>query len=164
MKRKVISILFFTISLCASAQISTCAFYDGYWGQWKRPSYSTYNLYGNYSGFIVYYQSSHPSEYIFKFQADSYSTPSKETIKYHWKNNVWYEYSGYVEYFVSDSYPSIKDALKRFSFAIISNDNFSKKRTAKATIKIAPYKKYPKVYNIWFEDVAIGIDLCNCKF
>ena len=38
------------------------------------------------------------------------------------------------------------------------------KRTVQATIKIAPYKDHPKVYNIWFEDVAMAIDLGNMYF
>ena len=166
MKKKGLLYLFFffATTLNVKGQISTCAFYDGYWGEWKKPNYNMYKLYGNYSGFIVYYQSDHPSEYIFKFQIESYSQPSKEAVKYHWKNEEWYEYYGYVEYFIDSSYPTIKTALKTCSFALLSNNSYSTKKTANATIKIAPYKDHPRVYNIFFEDIAIAIDLCNCRF
>ena len=33
-----------------------------------------------------------------------------------------------------------------------------------STIKIAPYKDHPKIYNIWFEDVGVGIDLGTLYF
>ena len=146
------------------AQICTCAYYNGYWGQWEKQYYeylnsSKINIYGNYSGFIVYKSSSHPSEYIFKFQIDSYVTPSKEVIKYHRKNNQWYEYTGYVEYFINSSYPTIKEALRINSFAEVPNTPSAIKKTARARIQIAPYKNHPQVYNIWFEDVGIAIDL-----
>ena len=156
----------------AHAQISTCAYYDGYWGEWKKQyteflysSNSSYiKIYGNYSGFIVYNTSSHPSEYTFKFQIDSYTIPTKELLKYHRKNNIWFEYTGYVEYFIDNSYPTIKEALRIFGFAYVSNNPSAIKRTAKARIKIAPYKDHPIVYNIFFEDVGIGIDLGTVYF
>ena len=73
-------------------------------------------------------------------------------IKYHYKNNLPFEYRGYVEYFVSESYPTIKSALKSVGFAWVKNgDNNSYKRTSNATIKILPYKKHPQCYNIAFE-------------
>lgn len=161
--------LFLITSLYVQAQISTCAYYDGYWGEWKKQYYTysescRYKIYGNYSGFIVHYNTDHPSKYIFKFQADSYSQPTKETIKYHWKNKTWYEYNGFVEYFIDNSYPTIKSALKTWSFAFITNTSDHVKRTARATIKIAPYKDHPRVYNIYFEDVGIAIDLGRWSF
>ena len=150
--------------LCALAQLSTNIYYNGYWGEWKKQYYtytkqSWYQIYGNYSGFIIYYSLDHPSEHLLKFQIDSYRTPSKEERKNHRKNNIWYEYTGIVEYSVNSDYPTIKDALKSaYTFPCVKNGDGYKK-TARATIKIAPYKDYPQVYNIWFEDVGIAIDL-----
>ena len=123
--------------LCALAQLSTNIYYNGYWGEWKKQYYtytkqSWYQIYGNYS---------------------------KEERKNHRKNNIWYEYTGIVEYSVNSDYPTIKDALKSsYTFPCVKNGDGYKK-TARATIKIAPYKDYPQVYNIWFEDVGIAIDL-----
>jgi len=168
-KKILLGVISIIISLSSFAQISTNAYYDGYWGQWKK-DYSEYlgrgeyKIYGNYSGFIVYYYHSHPSEYIFKFQINNYNPPTKDVIKYYYKNEIWHEYSGYVEYFIDNSYPTIKTALKLWSFAFVSNRDTSIKKTAKATIKIAPYKKHPKLYNIFFEDVAVAIDLGEWSF
>ena len=170
MKKKIFSFLILVaFPLYTLAQISTNIYYDGYWGTWKK-EYDTYTkdswyqLYGNNSGFIIYNQIFHPSQYFFKFQIDSYSAPSKEERKNHRKNDIWYEYTGTVEYFVNSDYPTIKDALKGvYAFPCVRNDN-GNKRTARAIIKIAPYKKYPQVYNIWFEDVGIAIDLGSLHF
>ncbi len=156
-------------SLSSSAQLCSNAFYNGYWGEWKKQydeyTGSYYKLYGNNSGFIIYHRNSHPSEYVFKFKIDNYTPPSKETIKYHRKNNIWYEYSGSVEYFINNDYPTIKKALSSYNcFPQVENKVENIKKTARATIKIAPYKKHPTLYNIWFEDVGFALDLGSIYF
>lgn len=161
--------LFTMFSLSSFAQLCTNSFYNGYWGQWKS-HYSEltgtnwFSVYGNYSGFIIYNSYSHPSEYFFKFQINNYTPPTKEDIKFHSKNDIWYEYNGNVEYFINSDYPTIKSALMTHSFPYVENSVENIKRTAYATIKIAPYKDHPKVYNIWFEDVGIAIDLGTMFF
>ena len=156
------------ISTKAYAHISTNAYYDGYWGHWKK-NY-VYNLYGNYSGFIIYDIGDHPSRYEFKFQINNYVPPTKQQIKEHYKKQEWYEYSGTVEYFVVEKAPTIKDLLKQFGRPIYHKDihdeygNYAVKRVANATIKIAPYKKRPQVYNLWFDDVGFAISLDYIQF
>ena len=59
-------------------------YYDGYWGAWHDCVYY-YSIYGNYGGFNFYYSSRHPSDYLFRFQINSYMPPSKDEIKKHWK-------------------------------------------------------------------------------
>ena len=175
MKKLLILVTMMTIFLSASAQISTCSWHDGYWGQWKSHSssvdwrYNEYSLYGNFSGFIIYKKGAHPSEFIFKFETKYFTTPDKKTIKSHLKNNTWYEYSGTVEYYVTEEYPTIAAILKAYEFPHFncnsgSSGNPCVKRTANATIKIAPYKKQPKCYNIFFDGVAVGIDMENTSF
>ena len=171
MKRRLLLTLFLTIiPYCTFAQLSTCAYIDGYWGKWK-PQYFKhsgeviYDAIGSNSGFTVFSKFNHPSNYCFRFQISSYTPPSKDMIKYHYKNNIPFEYNGYVEYFVSDYHPTIKSALKAVEFVSVSSGDYnSSKRTAKAIIKILPYKKHPKCYNIFFEDVGIGIDLGSWEF
>lgn len=179
MKRIIISLLLFVIPLFISAQIKVCGYYDGYWGEWE-DAYCTnlygmldtslpyLNVYGNYSGFCTYQNTAHPSNYSFKFQITNYTIPDKKTKKEHLKNGKWYEYSGTVEYYVNEELPTIKEILKRRSFfgrfPSISQSNGTKKRNVNATIQIAPYKDHPKVYNIWFEGVAVGIDLNTVYF
>lgn len=175
-KERIIAIAIFAIMTSAlKAQIRTASWHDGYWGQWTSHSsslghrFNEFSLYGNYSGFLICKKNAHPSEYILKFQANSYSTPDKKTIKYHFKKNVWYEYSGIVEYYVTEDYPTITDILKRYDFPYFNCNSGSAgnpcvKRTAIATIKIAPYKKHPECYNLYFDNVAIGISLEGVHF
>lgn len=177
MKKFLVFILFTSFAMMTMAQISTVSFHDGYWGKWKShttrfiyspPSYY-YSLFGNYSGFIIYSKYDHPSEYIFKFQADNYTNPDKKIIKEHLKNNSWYEYSGTVEYYVTEEYPTIEAVLRKYEFPYFNYNsgyegNPCVKRTARATIKIAPYKKHPQCYNIYFDNVAVGIDMEDSYF
>lgn len=180
MNRKNIMLCVFCLFLASitKAQIRTNAYYDGYWGQWKdqwlpslyssTPEEFYYGLYGNESGFIVYHADDHPSDYVFKFQINNYVAPTKQQIKEHNKRHEWYEYSGTVEYNVVESKPTIKEILKDHGFPIYSDwpgrTEPIAKRVANATIKIAPYKKHPEVYNIWFDDVAIAIELVYVHF
>lgn len=179
-KRLLLLVAFVLFAISAKAQISTCAYYDGYWGKWEPhyllPLYSGqqrkdyFALYGNYSGFIIYWKNNHPSEYFFKFQINNYVPPTKEQIKEHYKRKEWYEYTGTVEYYVVESLPTIKELLKKHGHPIYSyNPNNhgnepTAKRIANATIKIAPYKKRPKVYNFWFDDVGFAISLDYIQF
>ena len=178
MKRLFVIITLTLLAIATKAQIRTCAYYDGYWGKWKdqwlpslfssSPEKFYYDLYGNESGFIVYNKGDHPSDYVFKFQINNYVKPSKQQIKDHYKRNDWYEYNGTVEYFVVESAPTIKEILKKWGFPIYhdwsTRNEPIAKRVANATIKIAPYKKHPELYNIWFDDVAIGIQLVYIHF
>ena len=160
----------------ASSQIKVSAYYDGYWGEWEDGAVGGFfmgkvderlpylKVYGNYSGFCIYYSDSHPSTYTFKFQINNYLTPDKKTRKEHLKNNKWYEYYGTVEYYVNNDRPTIRDILKgETGFVHFPTTkptyNGARKKTASATIKIAPYKEHPQVYNIWFEGIGVAIDL-----
>lgn len=151
------------------AQFRACVYYDGYWGEWHNFRNS---LYGNNSSMIIYVPDYHRSLYQFKFTISNYHAPSKDEIKYHLKNNEWYQYDGVVEYYVTDEYPTIKDVFKKTGFPSIhpalhdinAGQTPCAKRTAKAIIRIEPYKKHPQVYNIWFEDVGFGINLNGSYF
>lgn len=146
------------------SQIKINSYYDGYWGLWRNTSGCS--IRGNYSGFIIYASQDHPSMYFFKFQISNYIVPDANTLKYHRKSNEWLQYSGTVEYFVSETYQTITDVLRRnhFPSKFDSNKEPVAKRTTNATIRIAPYKDHPKVYNIWFDGVGVGIDLNDIHF
>lgn len=91
----------------------------------------------------------------------------KKERKRHLKNKEWYVYEGTVEYYVNDIFPTA-DALAKDCRLVIPNpriDNSpSVKRQAKCTIKIAPYKKKPEVWNIYFDNIGIGISTYGCNF
>ena len=164
-------------------------YYDGYWGKWSYDSGSA--VYGNYDGFVIFGRyNGHPSKYFFKFQINNYVKPIKKAIKYHYKNNIWWEYEGTVEYYISDVYPTMKDFVKennRFlrNFDVDGSDyeqklsalraskmmkgqRFTpigfKRITKKAKIRIEPYKKVPRVYNIFTDDCGIALDLMGLIF
>ena len=169
MKKLIILTILSTIVISINAQISTNSWHDGYWGEWRNQY--MYTVMGNYTGFVVYEKGHHPSEYFFQFQIYSYSyiEPTKKVKKEMIKLNKWYEYKGYVEYYVTEQYPTINAVLKHFNFPVFNSDSGSPgnpcvKRTAEAVISIAAYKDHPKCYSIKFDNVAIGIDLGNMYF
>jgi hypothetical protein len=108
---------------------------------------------------------SQPWDWCFEFEMD-YGRPDKKTRKQHQKNNIWYEYSGWVEYYVTDEYPTIQKVLEAYQFPMIQpkGETARAKRRARATIKIAPYKKAPECFNIYFDGVAVGISFSECPF
>lgn len=161
------------VSGWASIKASYCI--DNQWGPWKVLYYSrgfnTYvssaevgQLYGNYGDFKLLTDRDKPwGYYVFRVKIDNFKKPSKEEIKQHKKNNQWYVYSGTFEYSVCDAYPTARDAFSLGwligYFREIDNQTVVR-RTAKATIKIAPYSKgeCPQCYNIYFEGIGFAID------
>lgn len=148
-------------------------YYDGYWSGW-RGSWSMVHAKGTFDGFCLYSLNCHPSEYFFKFYISNPSAYSEQEIKQHYKTKEWLEYNGVVEYYVTDDYPTIKSQLKaiqqgKLYWGWIGGDYNRKdnkeyggiavKRTAKAKISIQPFKLRHnwRCYNIWFDDVAIGV-------
>lgn len=146
------------------ADIALTCSVNNYWNSWEQAS--GVGVYGNYSGFSISYYGASNWDWFFKFHIDNYREPSKDEIKRHLKDKSWYVYSGTVEYYVTDKYPTI-EAVMRATGAHLLPPNGSDhrvKRTARATIKIEPYKKKPKVYNIYFDGVGYAIDLKSCKW
>lgn len=182
--KRLLFFLFVFCSVIPSYAISFCFYYDGFWGNWQQDNIDGIACYGNYTGFVCYwnyqdiygYWRDHPSDWFFKFQINNYVEPSKKEKKQHIKKDVWFEYTGTVEYYISDEYQDIKSILKSSPdhtvsrFVRPSRHRVEEgkmpcvKRTVQARIKIAPYKDHPKVYNIWFDGVGVAIDLGNTYF
>lgn len=179
--RKALFVLILVVleALNTQAQIRVNGYFDGYWDEWEEtyhtdlygtldPTLPYMKIYGNYSGFCAYTNNTHPSTYFFKFQISNYYEPDKKTRKEHLNHNVWYDYNGSVEYYVNNELPTIKDIMKRGSIfgriPTISPSQATRKRTVNAKIQIAPYKDHPRIYNIWFEDVGVAIDLGTIHF
>ena len=168
-----------------------CYYYDGYWGEWS--SNYWFKIQGSYNGFIIYYDSDHPSDYFFKFEINNREAPDKKDIKEHYKSRKWWEYYGIVEYYVCDVYPTFEACIKEFGRPLMKKDvesesyqkqmsilrasklaqgiSFSptglRKKFSSGKIKIAPYPKKiykPQVYNIWFDGVGMAIDLNGAYF
>lgn len=158
MKKIILTFLFFLLPLTTFA-VKGCICLNGYWGAWTTLSLITGSGYIN--DFVLYYINVHPSQYFARITISNFTVPSKDEIKYHLKNRCWYEYSGTVEYYVSDAYPTIESILQKgwIYWMDMHPDGYTHyvKRTANASIKIAPYKKEPNVVNIFFDNVGIGL-------
>ena len=162
MKKILFNILFLLCCEYASA-FTWNSYYNGYWGKWTEAI--SYDIYGNYSGFVVYNSYKHPSEFVFKFQIDT-SIPPEVKMEGKTGKERWYYYWGTVEYYVSEDYPTIVDVLKAYGYPFICPSSYSSgpivKRTAKALIKTwkRPWndKHHPACYNFIFDNFAIGID------
>lgn len=169
MKRLILLFFIFasTIATIAQGRVKYSQLVDGCWSQWK-VSYDY--LYGNYGSIQCYNAFGHPSIYCWRFTINNYQTPTKDQIKLHRKTNTWFEYSGTFEYYISDEYPDIRSQLIKGTWVAPWNHDTSKgqtpcvKRTLFATIKIAPYKKNPVCYNIFFNGGGFAIDLCDNYF
>lgn len=137
--------------------------YRGEWSSWEQIHEKSFR-YNDGSGFQL---KNSGGTIFFSFQISNYVAPTKAQIKTHNKLGQWYEYTGYVEYYVSDEYPTA-EALAKANMLIIPNareDVTPKvKRRAFATIKIAPYKKNPYCYNLFFDNIGIGFGVQGMKY
>lgn len=159
MRKLFIMMFLLGISLNMSAISIACCF-DGYWSEWQDCGNSC-KIKGGYSGFIFYSSSDGPWNYLFKFTIDNFRMPEAKQRKKDAKNGVWYEYTGTVEYYICDDYPTMysvfKEAKKpKFVPKDRADGRPTKKVTSKATIKIAAFKDRPNTYNIWFDNVGVA--------
>ncbi len=169
-------LLLFLITTCgamsiAAQKISFSACINGYWGDWHSRSIKTESS----RNAIRFWNSlEEPYNYCFEFTIDK-SLPNEGT---------WEVYEGVVTYFINDDYPTIKAALqKNYNTPKVTPKETGRpflKKTAKAKIKRLTeqrqgeyvsgyniwgnpkYKKYTYTvitYNVWFEDIGIGISL-----
>lgn len=172
------------IGAYSQVTMSTAVYVRGYWTSWVKRNYSYgFDFYPQYeraydmnmqydsstntfSGMEFRKSGKQPWDWCFKFEVDNYVKPNKKTRKQHQKNDTWYEYSGWVEYYVTDDYPTIQKVLEHYQFPMIqpTGETARAKRRAKATIKIAPYKKMPECFNIYFDGVGVGISFSEWPF
>lgn len=185
MKRILVVALFFIPTVVYSQYIGLNYYYDGVWNGWEGTRWNKFDLHGSRYGFRVYEHGKRPADFFFRFWFTDYKVPEKKDIKNHYKTKTKWIYKGYVEYYVCDVYPTFEDCLRELRRPLYKEDtewssyqeklsvikankirktgSFSpigyKKVTKPAEIWILPYKKYPKVYNIWFDNVGYAIDL-----
>lgn len=138
------------------------------WDGWNWSSSD--DIYGNYGDFYFYPRGGFPRDYYFRVTLKNFSMPTQKELKRHRKKepNKWYEYQATVEYIIDDKYPTLKDAIKALGMPLsISDHNYQSKnkpfvkRSATATVRISPNssksKVWPEVYNIWIDNIEIGI-------
>lgn len=167
MRQKIFFFWFLTLlifpAISCYTQYSESFCYKGSWSDWK---YWNGNIagYPNRSGLAL--RTAGGITY-FSFKINNYVPPTKKEIKQHLKNNEWYTYSGVVKYCVDDLSPTIED-IARKNFFVYPDPRISDRpietRESQCTIKIAPYKKQPWCYNIFFEDVGVALNIQGIIF
>lgn len=186
MRKFLILTLLFISTSVYSQYIGVNYYYDGVWNGWYGNDKMNYfRLSGSRNGYRIFTNGDRPADFFFRFWITDYKIPEKKDIKTHFKTKTKWIYKGYVEYYVCDVYPTFEDCLRELERPLYKIDtewssyqeklsvikanmirktgSFSpigyKKVTKPAEIWILPYKKYPKVYNIWFDNVGYAIDL-----
>lgn len=136
-----------------SHKIATCSYYNGYWGNWISNLKNAY-FYDDEILFVS--PGNHPANYIYKIKFNSnYVDNDKKSRKRHQKDGIWYEYRGTIE-IRKDKKMSLAEWLSGHHRLNYPSDYETVRFPC--TIRIKPYKKTPKIINIWFEDYGIGFD------
>ena len=148
---------------CANAQWRQSFNYYGDWSPWQTV-YGEISHYVDDSGVILKTPGGQP---YFRFQINNYIAPTKKQLKEHLKSGEWFEYTGVVEYTVNDTYPTA-EALAKASRFVIPNPRTDQTpsvlRKTTCRIRIQPYKKLPANYNIFFDNIGVGIDISEMTF
>lgn len=168
MKKSILSIILSIVCMVTNAQIRTTACIDGNWTGWSGPSINL-GIRGGYAGFTIGDIWGGEWDPWFRFTIDNFYIPDKETRSQRVKSKTWYEYTGTVEYYVDDDAPSAYACFKEYGHDMFvsmrGHENRGiKKIVSRARIKIEPYKEHPKVYNIFYDNVGLGIDLNTVYF
>ena len=150
---------------------SYCKNINGYWGEWDvsnwvedmLPSYRQDRFYfnGSVNDFVIHHNSDHPSQYVMRIIVNNLEIDTnKKSKKQRIKDNTWYEYTGTVEYYTELTFQNFGDIIEHWPFSKWKTSN-GKKHVVNAIIKIAPYKDYPKVYHIFFENYGVAISVAT---
>ncbi len=137
---------------------ATCVKVKGYWSNWDPHYLSIYNIKGSYSDFSIV-DADRPWDVYCRILINNYQYK---------KSDTYVVFSGYLEYYVNEAYPTIEKQFNTHKWFCISSGqtaNHLTKRKANATIYIEfeKYGKDPKVYYIHFDGVAFGLDISKFK-
>lgn len=162
-----ISVLIFTFTFHITpckAQWFESFCYKNSWSPWHSWNNLLIYSYPKRSGIIL---KSRGGVTYFSFQITNYIPPTTQQIKEHYKKKQYFEYTGTVEYLLNEFSPTAEDIAKQ-SFFVQSDPRTDitpiiNRRTS-CIIQIAPYKKLPQLYNIWFDNIGYAIDLRNIIF
>ena len=165
--KKVSLLLLFSIGFCSigfcQVRIKITYCYKGEWSSWE--SFDTYISRNNDGS--MYELKTPGGRTFFAFYMNNFLPPTRREIIARQESDTWYVYNGSVEYYVNDRYPTAETLAKACTLV---QPNPRKdvtpnvQRTCSATIKVQPYKKTPEVFNIWFDNIGIGVDISNIIF
>lgn len=182
MKKILFALLFTIIGIIgayAEVSLSTAYYLNERWSNWTRRSYgmgyrSANSLKCNiilisnrtFFGLEFSQLKSQSSNWCFKFTVNNYKKPTKKVRKENLKSDTWYEYEGWVEFYLDNENPTIKSVLEQYYFPLIEPGigNNTHLIHVPALIKIAPYKKAPEHFEIFFDNVGLGITFDEWPF
>ncbi len=152
--------------------LKTSVYKDGSWLPWRQCHGVV--MFGQYNNFtIAPHLSDNSHAFYIRVKIDNYFIPDKKTRKRHIKNKEWYEYSGYIEYWIDDDHPDFLSQMDSAAPITYLPDCTPFKtydgrpriiKKSKATIRIEPYKEKPSIYttyNILFEGIAFAFFFYN---
>ena len=158
----IIILAFISVGLYSTNWIKTAVYQNGTWYPWREGSYVT--LSGTWNFFAVHSEHNDASQFYFRIKIDNFTIPSKKVRKEHIKNNKWYEYSGYIEYWIDDEHMDFVSAIGKDSSLGVVPDAVTPwgkydgrpviAKKSPAIIQIQPYKNNPQLFNIWFEGIG----------
>lgn len=178
-RNKYISSILLFLSVVLNSNAQSIAFsYKGDWSSWIpicspdrywiTSSWGENSLkisrYTNMSGIVLRSQGGRE---ILSFQITNFTLPDKKSRKEHLKTGQWFSFYGTVDYYVNDDYPTAEDLAKHCRLVIPNprtDQSPSVKRHTVCEIRIAPFKKEPECWNIFFDGIGIGIDTQGLTF
>lgn len=160
-KLLIISFLaFISVETYGTSWIKTAVYQNGIWYPWEQAS--NVIMSGTYNQFMIHSSGEDPSRFYFRVTVENFFIPEKSIRKSHIKTNEWYEYTGYIEYWIDDEHLDFLSCLGN-SWRVLPMSALpwyhydgrpSIIKRSRATIKIQPYEKTPELYNIWFEGIG----------
>lgn len=173
-----IILIFLGVSTLESNAQSIAFAYKGDWSSWlpiggSGLDWNSYrwgadelriSRYTDMSGIIL---TSYSGREILSFRITNFRLPDKKERKAHEKSGQWFSYYGTVDYYVNDEYPTA-EALAKDNCLVIPNPRTDKtpsvKRHTVCEIRIAPFKKEPQVWNLFFDGIGIAVSTQGLKF
>lgn len=177
MKRLILSLFVVLLSISANA-IGYNFYYDGNWHGWfNQPTAGTgtwndFKFFDAAEGYGI-------SNYWLRVIVNNPILPDKKERKKMMKENQWLEFDGTIEYYICDDYPTAYDIWSKRDHGwvrgalrgdgllrhIFHDDKWNERPTKRikknVRIRIAPFKKNVRSFNIWWENVGLGITLEN---
>lgn len=175
MKRFVLSLFVILLSISAKA-VGFNFYYDGDWHGWF---YQNTSGTGNWNDFKFFTMAEGYgiSNYWLRVTVSNPILPDKKEMKKMIKTNQWLEFDGTIEYYICDDYPTAYDIWSKRDHGwvggahrgvglichIYEDEKWNKRPTKRVKksvrIRIAPFKKNVRTYNIFWENVGLGIIL-----
>lgn len=168
MRRILLLFICALLTIGVHAQIKTSKGYDGRWISHNALTVN-YTNNNNLHELTFYPIGDSPSNFLWKF--NFFHIFHEDEIKGHRKISMWFEFPCTFKYYASDEYPTLVSQLAAYGYPMVCPTNHNTQRgqmpcvqkTAKATIRIAPFRKSPTLFEIYVDGMRFAIDLGNAR-